>query len=395
MRKITDKLYHWASILDEKALQQQLALSRLPIIAGHVAGMPDTHFGMGAPVGTVIPTVRSLIPAAVGVDIGCGMIAILTQWTADDLANIDLKRLHNLISLAVPSSAGRYNAQLRNAESFRKRLNELDDMPGHELAAEVTKKAPWPYQLGSLGSGNHFIEISLDEYNRVWVFLHSGSRGVGNKMAMHHIAIAKNVSKAKGYKLESPDLAYLTEDEDEFWHYLRDLRWAQRFALLNRDEMADRVIGCLEEVMGETAERVEIVRCHHNYTEEAYIDPVDTRDRVWLSRKGAIDASKGKAGLIPGSMGAASYVVYGLGNVDSWHSAPHGAGRNFSRGEAKRRFTYDDLAARMKGVAWGESDKFLDEHPEAYKAIDVVMEDAADLVSIRHTLRQVVNVKGI
>src|SRR5215469_2808548 len=222
MRWVTPKLLTYASILDPKALEQQLALSRLPIVQPYVVGEPDTHFGLGAPVGTVIPTREALIPAAVGVDIGCGMVAHLTQWTVNDLRNVDLRRLHDLIVKAVPSSAGRYNAQLRNAANFRARLSDLDNTDG---AAHASRVAPnWPYQLGSLGSGNHFIEISLDGNSRVWVFLHSGSRGVGNKLAVGHIKVAKDMWRKYGIKLESPDLAYLTEGQEEFFGYLRDLR---------------------------------------------------------------------------------------------------------------------------------------------------------------------------
>jgi tRNA-splicing ligase RtcB len=245
-------------------------------------------------------------------------------------------------------------------------------------------------QLGSLGSGNHFIEVSLDEADRVWLFLHSGSRGVGNKLASRHIRVAQEQCRARGISLPDRDLAYLVEGDPEFDAYIEALRWAQRFAYLNREEMMDRLLAQVRRFVGTDVQRVETVNCHHNYTEreEHY------GRAVWLSRKGAISAREGQPGLIPGSMGTASYVVAGKGNVPALMSSPHGAGRSHSRTSARKIFTRQDLDARMAGIAWGHSNAFLDEHPDAYKPIDTVMEDAADLVEVRHTLRQVVNVKG-
>jgi tRNA-splicing ligase RtcB len=248
----------------------------------------------------------------------------------------------------------------------------------------------WPLQLGSLGSGNHFIEVSLDEADRVWLFLHSGSRGVGNKLASKHIRIAQERCREQGVVLADRDLAYLTEGTPEFDAYIEALRWAQRFAFLNREEMMDRVAEQTGRFVGAEVERAQEIGCHHNYTERE----THYGREVWLSRKGAISARAGQWGLIPGSMGTASYIVVGKGNVASLMSSPHGAGRNFSRTAARKRFTRADLEQRMAGIAWGHSDAFLDEHPEAYKDIGLVMRDAADLVEIRHTLRQVVNVKG-
>jgi tRNA-splicing ligase RtcB len=244
--------------------------------------------------------------------------------------------------------------------------------------------------LGSLGSGNHFIEVSLDEADRVWLFLHSGSRGVGNKLAAKHIRVAQEQCARRHITLPDRDLAYLVEGEPEFDAYIQALRWAQRFALLNREEMMDRVVEQLGRFLGADVERAEVVNAHHNYTDRE----THYGREVWVSRKGAISARKGQLGLIPGSMGTASYVVAGRGNVPSLMSAPHGAGRNHSRNAARRLFNRADLDKRMAGIAWGHSDAFLDEHPDAYKPIDQVMEDAADLVEVRHTLRQVVNVKG-
>ena len=245
-------------------------------------------------------------------------------------------------------------------------------------------------QLGSLGSGNHFIEVSLDEADRVWLFLHSGSRGVGNKLANKHIKIASRLCEKWWIQLPDPDLAYLPEETPEFWAYIRDLRWAQHFALLNRAEMMARVAQCLQEWMGQDVVCGETVNCHHNYTEQEE----HFGERVWLSRKGAIDASAGRPGLIPGSMGTRSYVVSGKGSRLALNSAPHGAGRAFSRSAARRTFTRAQLDAAMAGIEWRRTNAFLDEIPAAYKDVDQVMADARDLVEVRHTLRQIVNVKG-
>jgi tRNA-splicing ligase RtcB len=386
METITARLLNWASILEDSTREQALRTAAMPFIHPHLALMPDAHLGKGATVGSVIPTEGAIIPAAVGVDIGCGMMAVRTQFTAADLEGRRLAVLHGQISRAVPLSAGRYNKKVR--ETAQPRIEELRALPGADQADAVAGN--WPLQLGSLGSGNHFIEVSLDEADRVWLFLHSGSRGVGNKLAGKHIRIAQERCRAEGLELADRDLAYLTEGTAEFDAYIEALRWAQRFAFLNREEMMDRVADQTGRFLGTEVQRVQTVNCHHNYTERE----THYGREVWLSRKGAISARAGQWGLIPGSMGTASYVVVGRGNEASLMSSPHGAGRNYSRSAARKRFTRADLEARMAGIAWGHSDAFLDEHPDAYKPVDVVMADAADLVEIRHTLRQVVNVKG-
>ncbi|TKJ28359.1 RtcB family protein [Blastococcus sp. CCUG 61487] len=386
MEKINDRLLNWASILEDTTREQAERTASMPFIYPHVALMPDAHLGMGATVGSVIPTHGAIIPAAVGVDIGCGMIAVRTQFTAGDVAGRNLDVLHEQISRSIPLSAGRYNKSVR--ETAPPRVEELRAMPGVGQADDVAKN--WPLQLGSLGAGNHFAELSLDEADRVWLFLHSGSRGVGNKLAQKHITVAREQCRQRQIELPDRDLAYLVEGEPEFDAYLEALRWAQRFAYLNREEMMDRCVDQLGRFVGTEVERHETINCHHNYTERE----THYGREVWLSRKGAISAREDQPGLIPGSMGAASYVVSGKGNVPSLMSSPHGAGRNFSRSAARKRFTRKDLDERMTGIAWGRSDAFLDEHPDAYKPIDQVMADAADLVEIRHTLRQIVNVKG-
>ena len=386
MEQINKKLMNWASILEETTRAQAVTASGMPFIYPHVALMPDAHLGKGATVGSVLPTLGAIIPAAVGVDIGCGMMAVQTEFAAQDLPS-DRSAVHAAISAAVPLSAGRNNRVV--TESASARIVELEGTAGIDQADALAPN--WRLQMGSLGSGNHFIEISLDELDRVWLFLHSGSRGVGNKLAQKHIAVAQKQCERRWIPLPDRDLAYLVEGEPEFSAYIEALRWAQTFARLNREEMMDRCVAALGAWLGGVeVERVETVNCHHNYTERERHFGKD----VWLSRKGAIDASEGVAGLIPGSMGAASYVVVGRGNRLALNSSPHGAGRSFSRSAARKRFDRADLNARMSGITWGESDAFLDEHPDAYKDIDQVMADAADLVEIRHTLRQIVNVKG-
>jgi tRNA-splicing ligase RtcB len=384
MEQITERLLSWASILEPATREQAERTASMPFVHPHVALMPDAHLGLGATVGSVIPTDGAIIPAAVGVDIGCGMMAVRTQFTGDDLRGRDLAVLHGQVSRSVPLSAGGRNRRVR--DSAVPRVEELRALPG--AAQADTAADSWPLQLGSLGSGNHFVEVSLDEADRVWLFLHSGSRGVGNRLAQTHIRVARE--RCAGTDLPDRDLAFLEEGGPEFDAYVEALHWAQRFAALNREEMMDRVAEQLSRFVGAEVRREQVVQCHHNYTERE----THAGREVWLSRKGAISARAGQWGLIPGSMGAASYVVVGRGNPESLTSAPHGAGRAFSRTAARKRFSRADLDRRMAGIAWGRSDAFLDEHPDAYKDIDVVMADAADLVEIRHTLRQVVNVKG-
>lgn len=385
---LAPKLINWASILEDKTREQAITASSMPFIHPHLALMPDAHLGKGATVGSVIPTLGAIMPAAVGVDIGCGMMAVRTQWTKADVATQRLADLHRSISGRIPLSAGGRNQKL--SLSVESRVRDLIWTPGADQADEVLPT--WSYQLGTLGSGNHFLEASYDEEDRVWLFLHSGSRGVGNKIAQRHIQAAQDYCARHYISLPDRDLAYLVEGTEEFDSYIAGLRWAQKFALLNREEMMDRMVAAVEEFMGEPLERLDVVNTHHNFTEHERHFGKD----VWLSRKGAISAKTGERGLIPGSMGDLSYVVVGLGNRLALESAPHGAGRQFSRGVAKRTFTREDLDARMEaaGVTWGNSDAFLDEHPSAYKPIDVVMDDAKDLVAVQHTLRQFLNVKG-
>jgi tRNA-splicing ligase RtcB len=392
MEKITDTLVSWASILEDSTRQQAVTASTMPFIHPHLALMPDAHLGLGATVGSVIPTLGAIMPAAVGVDIGCGMIAVRTGWTTDQLP-ADRRALREAIERAVPVSAGAANRGVTR-DHTRERLDVLRAEAEGAGFDPASYAARWDLQLGTLGSGNHFIEVTADERHRVWLFLHSGSRGVGNKIAQMHVAIARERCRERRVDLPHRDLAYLVEEEPEFWAYIREMRWAQHYALLNREEMMDRVVACFADWLGlasaDDVVRMEEINCHHNYTEQEHHFGQD----VWLSRKGAIRAAKGVPGLIPGSMGTASYVVVGKGDAMSLESAPHGAGREYSRTAARKTFSRAQLREAMQGIEYRDTDAFIDEIPAAYKDIDRVMADAADLVEVRHVLHQLVNVKG-
>nr|NLD40424.1 RtcB family protein [Actinomycetales bacterium] len=388
--QLSPKVLSWASMLDDTARDQAVSLGGLPFIHPHLALMPDAHAGLSSAIGTVIPTVGVVLPAAVGVDIGCGMIAARTRFTSSDLGKRDLVRLRDTIEHAIPLSPGNYNKRTDRFPFTAARIAELEEWEERD-SVDLSHSPRWRVQLGSLGGGNHFIELCLDEEDRVWMFLHSGSRGVGNQIARIHIRAAKEQCARERVRLEHTDHSYLREGTREFDAYLRELRWAQHFALLNREEMMDRFAWALADFVGDPdVGEQERINCHHNYTEQVEIEG----RRVWLTRKGAIDASRGRAGLIPGSMGARSYVVEGLGNELALNSAPHGAGRALSRTEARRRFTAADLDSAMTGIVYRPGRAWVDEIPAAYKPIDVVMEDAATLVRTRHELRQIVNVKG-
>lgn len=373
--------------LETEAVKQVQETADLEFVEG-VAVMPDAHVGKGSTVGSVIATKNAIIPAAVGVDIGCGMIAVKTKYFAKDLGD-DLKNLRLGIERRIPLSAGHYNTSLTPSAIARVERLQNKELPHYK---EVVKE-PWENQLGSLGSGNHFIEVSLDEDERVWIVLHSGSRGIGNKLAERHI---KTAQKLMGGNLPSNrDLASLQSDLPEFNDYIADLLWAQDFALLNREEMMDRVMKEMsffffKEDGHQSEIEIDRINCHHNFTQCEH----HYGQELWITRKGAIEMKKGQLGIIPGSMGTRSYIVEGLGNPESYNSAPHGAGRRFSRAEARRRFTMEDFERELAGVEVNHSSEFIDEIPSAYKDIDKVMEYAKPLVSIKHTLKQVLNIKG-
>ncbi len=382
MKVINDKLKVWANDLDQATLAQAERTSRLPIVAGHVALMPDAHLGLGATIGSVVPTDGAIIPACVGVDLGCGMIAVRTDLTASDLPD-DLGQLLGQIEKAIPAGVGRGHKN-RPADTWLK-MNK----PRTELDNRLETKAY--AQMGTLGSGNHFAEISLDDDDRVWLVIHSGSRGIGNLLAQSHITKAKAVAKRLEIGLEDPNLAYLLEDTPEFDHYIADLRFAQAYALQNRETMMNAMLHLFRRFVGKGRER-ERVNCHHNYTER---ETHHGRD-LWITRKGAISARAGEMGVLPGSMGTDSYIVSGLGNAESYNSSAHGAGRRMSRTQAKKTLTTESLATAMKGRTWlsSRAKALVDEHPDAYKDVREVIRLSADLVSVEHRLQAILNYKG-
>jgi tRNA-splicing ligase RtcB len=381
---VNDKLVSWATDIDEETIRQAEKTARLPIVEGHVALMPDAHKGIGATVGSVIPTKNAVIPSAVGVDIGCGMIAAELDVTEDQLPDT-IEPLLARIEKAIPAGVGQgHDRVARNAEAWLSA-----NAPATQLAADRTAKVL--KQFGTLGSGNHFFELCVDERARVWVVLHSGSRGIGNQLAQMHIAKARNLAKDLELRLEDPDLAYFVEGTPEFGAYIADMVWAQDYALANREQMMDNAMREVFAFFGFGRETRRI-NCHHNFTQRE----VHNGNELWITRKGAIKAAVGDLGVIPGSMGTRSYIVAGKGNEASWTSCSHGAGRRHSRTKAKKLFTTADLAEQMAGKVWlaNRADALVDEIPSAYKDIDEVMANQADLVEVLHTLHQVLNYKG-
>ena len=376
----------WASDVDEQTLVQATRTACCDALAGPVALMPDAHLGLGATVGSVIPTESAIIPAAVGVDIGCGMVAVETSLSAEQLPD-DLGKILAGVARAVPAGFSRNKEPTTPAW----RWIEHNPLPrGSELPVKLHKKAA--AQLGTLGGGNHFVEICKDERDLVWAVLHSGSRGVGNELAREHIADAKRLCRELHRAVDDKDLSYFLDTDPEFGRYVDDMLWAQRYAYRNRELMMDAVLGVLRTSVGRPVVERERINCHHNYTErEAH----DGRS-LWITRKGAIRARVGDRGVIPGSMGTSTYVVTGLGHAGSYHSASHGAGRRHSRTAAKNRFTTDQFRRAMGSRTWqsAQADKLLDEAPMAYKDIDRVMADQADLVRVDHVLEALVNYKG-
>lgn len=382
--KINDRLYTWADDVDPKTIHQAAETAKLPIVAGYVALMADAHLGYGCAVGSVVPTDGAIIPSAVGVDIGCGMAAVKTDLRAEDLPD-DLAALRDRIAASVPAGVGAGNDRTRSRASRWLDSNK----PATKLSQR--QKATAATQLGSLGSGNHFVEVSLDESGAVWVVLHSGSRGIGNQLAQGHIKTAKMVERhAEGVQYD-PDLAWFVEGTSEFDNYVADLRWAQAYAWENREIMLDATVDALFGSVGR-GRQVERVSCHHNYAEvEEHLGR-----SVWVTRKGAIRARVGDVGIIPGSMGTDTFIVEGLGNEASFQSSSHGAGRRMSRGQARRTFTPEALAEKMGERTWldGSAARLVDEHPDAYKDIEDVMARQADLVRVRTRLVSILNYKG-
>lgn len=382
--------------VEDKAKEQLQKTARMPFIFHHIAVMPDVHVGIGSTVGSVIPTLQAVIPAAVGVDIGCGMIAAKTTLRAVDLPD-NLSGVRSAIERAVPH--GRTPGR-RDKGSWGDEAPDNVDGAWSKLAdgfARITEKYPrlkntnQRVHLGTLGTGNHFVEVCLDEEQSVWFMLHSGSRGVGNAIGSHFIELARQDMQRWMINLPDRDLAYFPEGTEHFDDYVEAVEWAQNFAKLNREVMMQNVIAAVRRVIPKPFEsHVEAVNCHHNYvSRERHFD----RD-ILVTRKGAVSARQGELGIIPGSMGARSYIVRGLGNEDSFHSCSHGAGRTMSRTEARKRFTVDDHRAATAGVECRKDVDVIDETPAAYKDIDAVMHAQRDLVEVVHTLKQVVCVKG-
>ena len=368
----------WGTDMDNDTLVQAERAARLPVVAGHIALMPDAHIGVGATIGSVIPTENAIIPAAVGVDIGCGMISVETDLRAEHLPD-DLQPLVGHFGRSAPAGVGKgrdLGSTGTSDQQITRRAEKWMAQHPHELPDGLDKRAL--SQLGSLGSGNHFLEVCLDENEVVWVVLHSGSRGVGNKLADRHIKLARAQEQA----LEDKDLAYFLEGTVEFTAYVSDMLWAQTYALENRELMVDAALADLFAFVG-FGHEVGRINCHHNFAQRE-----EHEGRwLWITRKGAIRAAKGDMGVIPGSMGTRSYIVRGLGESESYMSSSHGAGRRMSRGRARRELTEESLVEAMKDKAWNQNAKaLLDEHPQAYKDIDQVMEAKACEETIRKQL---------
>jgi tRNA-splicing ligase RtcB len=380
----------WESI-EPEAQQQILNTSTMPFVFKHVAVMPDCHYGKGATVGTVLATKSAIIPAAVGVDIGCGMIAVRTPLRRADIP--DLGRIRAAIERRIPMSKGRNNAKL--TATAAERADTLERLAKETKATPNQYDKNWKLALGTLGGGNHFIELAEDGDGTVWLTLHSGSRGVGNRIGTHYIRVAQELCRKTGVTLPDRDLAYLPEDHPAFNAYMRDLNWAQQFALHNRNEMMDRVLAEVSHtVYGADGHQADIdvqrINSHHNFTQpESHFG-----ETVWVTRKGAIEARTTNWAMIPGSMGTRSYIVVGKEHPMSFHSAPHGAGRRYSRTKARALFKLEDLRDAMRGIEYRHANALLDEIPGAYKDIDQVMQNARDLVEVKFTLKQFINIKG-
>jgi tRNA-splicing ligase RtcB (3'-phosphate/5'-hydroxy nucleic acid ligase) len=383
--------------VEDEARQQLANAARLPIVFKHIAAMPDVHLGIGATVGSVIPTFKAIIPAAVGVDIGCGMMACKTTLHANDLPD-NLGPLRSAIERAVPHGGGP-RSRGRDPGAWENPPETVDQVwaglvDEFERLCELhprLKSTNNRKHLGTLGTGNHFIEVCLDQDGFVWFMLHSGSRGVGNTIGTHFIQLAKKDAEANQRNLPDKDLAYFEEGAQYFGDYVRAVGWAQRFAAKNREVMMANLVATVRKVITKPFEtHVEAVNCHHNYVQQERHFGQD----VFVTRKGAVSAKRGEMGIIPGSMGARSYIVRGLGNPESFESCSHGAGRVMSRTKAKKLFTIDDHIKATEGVECRKDADVIDEIPMAYKDIDAVMEAQKDLVEVVHTLKQVVCVKG-
>ena len=378
--------------VEEEALDQLRKIAQLQFIHSHVAVMPDVHWGLAATVGSVIPTKNAIIPAAVGVDIGCGMNAVRLNLSASQLPD-DLRRIRTEIERKVPVGFELHKqvkAKASTLSPLDKRLKLITDKhPGLKRMLRDFERT-WQKQLGTLGGGNHFIELCLDEENMVWVMLHSGSRGIGNCIGTYFIELAKKEAQHRFGHVPDKDLSYFAEGSQSFDDYVEAVEWAQHYATENRREMMRLILEAIRPVLPSFQMSKQAVNCHHNYVSQENHYGED----VFVTRKGAIRAGEGELGIIPGSMGAKSYIVRGKGNPESFCSCSHGAGRRMSRGKAKRLFSLDDLAAQTAGVECRKDGGVIDEIPAAYKDIDTVMANQTDLVEVVHTLKQVLCIKG-
>lgn len=380
--------------VEHEAQNQLRNVASLPFIHSHIAVMPDVHFGIGATVGSVIPTKGAIIPAAVGVDIGCGMMAVRTSLTANDLPD-SLARIRGAIERNVPHGNGPNGNHREQPASVDTAYRDSGLQERYEAIIDKHPKASakaQTAQLATLGGGNHFIEICLDEADRVWVMLHSGSRGSGNRIGQYFIERARDelLRRELGYHVPDKDLAFFMEGEPLFADYIEAVGWAQDYARLNREVMMERTLRALRDNLPKFKLETHAVNCHHNYVARERHFGAD----VYVTRKGAVRAGEGELGIIPGSMGAKSFIVKGKGNADSFCTCSHGAGRAMSRTEAKRRFTLADHRAATEGVECRKDAGVIDETPMAYKDIDAVMAAQSDLIDVVHTLHQVVCVKG-
>lgn len=385
----------YTSDVEQGAIQQLRNMAQLEFVHSHIAVMPDVHVGKGATVGSVIPTKSAIIPAAVGVDIGCGMNAVRLSLAASDLPD-SLKSLRLAVEQQVPVGFNMHKqikAKMSTLDPLAKRLKPITDK--HKGLTKMLKgfERTWAKQLGTLGGGNHFIELCLDENKDVWVMLHSGSRGLGNCIGQYFINLAKKERQSRFGHVPDRDLSYFAEGSDSFADYVEAVEWAQDYAMENRKEMMRLVIKALQSPQAGLPRfqlTKEAINCHHNYVNEE----VHFGEQVFVTRKGAISAYAGELGIIPGSMGAKSFIVRGLGNDESFCSCSHGAGRKMSRGRAMRAFTIDELKAQTEGVECRKDKGVIDEIPGAYKDIDEVMANQSDLVEVVHTLKQVMCIKG-
>lgn len=383
--------------VEQAALTQIMNIAQLPVLAGHVAIMPDVHMGKGATVGSVIPTRSAIIPAAVGVDIGCGMVAAMTNLKAEDLPD-SLFSLRNQIERDVPVGFNEHSKGIPSvsgpyADVLRKNLTKTMDAFDHlQLKAKLGRadEKKIGRQIGTLGGGNHFIEICLDTDNNVWIMLHSGSRGIGNQIGTVAVTLAKEQAAKRGWGLPDDDLAWLDQGTPEFDAYIEAMHWAQDYARFNRDTMMNLVTAAVKHRIPNMKIVGEVVNCHHNFTslEEHF------GEEIWVTRKGAVSAQAGQLGIIPGSMGAKSFIVMGKGHKDAYCSCSHGAGRKMSRNQAKKLFTSLNLEEQTAGVECRKDADVVDEIPGAYKDIDEVMAAQSDLVEVVETLKQVLCVKG-